>query len=381
MFSFKPATIIALLLLTAINAAAQSAEDRYPFVKDGKVGFIDSEGREVIPARFSNAGDMAHFNDGLAPVWGPDGGGYIDPSGKFVIGPQKEWGSARPFHEGVAAVLLWGKNGARNSPAWIDRGGKVIHAGGGAEGAYFSGGLMPQVLKGKWGFADKSFRFVIQPRFDWAEGFSEGRAVVQVGRKWGFIDESGKVVIQPKYDLAWRFSDGLARVRYDIPNGTVMTVEGEQTAYRYKYGYVDKDGNEVIPPQFGEATYFAEGFALASPPNSELLGIIDKGGNFVRAPEYEDGDEFHEGLAAVSVGGKSGYVDTNGGWVIAPQFSRAEGFWHGLARVAWPDGAYGYVNKRGAAVWRNAPKLYTGHVSGLDSRGNISHARPSRTSR
>ncbi len=66
--SLKPGALPALLLLAAVNAAPQSAEDRYPFVKDGKVGFIDYGGNEVIPAQFSSAGDTAHFSDGLAPV-------------------------------------------------------------------------------------------------------------------------------------------------------------------------------------------------------------------------------------------------------------------------------------------------------------------------
>lgn len=166
MFDRKVTTLLALLLLSSI-AAAQSADNRYPFVKNGKLGFIDYQGNEVIPARFSNAGDMSHFSDGLAPVWGEDGGGYIDASGKFVIGPQKEWGAARPFHEGVAGVLLWGKKGTKNSPAWIGRSGKVIFVAEGAEGAYFSDGLMPQVKGGKWGFVNKDFMFVIRPRFDW----------------------------------------------------------------------------------------------------------------------------------------------------------------------------------------------------------------------
>ncbi|MDT4954445.1 MAG: hypothetical protein QOJ02_2583 [Acidobacteriota bacterium] len=357
MLNLRLTALIAFSILATASVAAQSAGDRYPFVKDGKVGFIDSEGREVIPAQFSNAGDTAHFNDGLAPVWGPDGGGYIDASGKFVIGPQKVWGFGRPFHEGIAGVLLWGKNGARNKPAWIDRSGKIIHTGDGAEGAYFSDGLMPQVVNGKWGFIDKTFRLVIQPQFDWTSEFSEGRAEVSLGDKWGFIDTSGKVVVQIKYDLVWPFHDGLARVRYDTPNGTVMTVEGEQTAYQYNYGFVDHDGNEVIPTQFAEATYFSEGYAFASPPNSDLLGIIDKKGNFVHAPEYEDGGEFHEGLACASVKGKWGYVDTSGAWVIPPTFSHAEDFWHGLARVAWKDAAqYGYINKKGEVVWKNVPR-------------------------
>lgn len=354
-------TLLALLLLLSVSAAAQSAADRYPFVKDGKVGFIDSQGNEVIPAQFSNAGDMAHFSDGLAPVWGPDGGGYIDASGKFVIGPQNEWGAARPFREGIAGVILWGKGGARNMPAWIDRSGKVLFVSEGAEGAYFSEGLMPQVKDHKWGFMDKSFKFVIQPRFDWAVSFSEGRAVIRLGRKWGFIDKSGKIVIRPKYDLVWPFIDGLARVRYETPNGKVMTEEGEQTSYSYQYGFVDHDGNEIIPPQFRWATSFSEGLALAAPPDSKLLGIIDKAGGFVQAPEYEDGGEFHEGLAAVRVNGKWGYVDTGGSWVIRPTLNHAEEFRRGLARVAWEDGGYGYINKRGETIWKNVPqKVDTG---------------------
>jgi hypothetical protein len=220
---------------------------------------------------------------------------------------------------------------------------------------------MPQMKDGRWGYVDKRFKFVVRPQFDWAEPFSQGRAVVKVGRKWGFIDKSGKVVIQPKYDLVWRFSDGLARVRYDIPDGKVMTVEGEQTAYLYKYGFVDHHGNEVISPQFGEASYFSEGFALAAPPNSNLLGIIDNVGSFVQAPEYEDGGEFHEGLAAVRINGKWGYADTSGSWVIPPTLRHAEGFRHGLARVAWEEGVYGYINKRGEIVWKNASqKVGTG---------------------
>jgi hypothetical protein len=356
MFDRRTAWLPALLVLMSIGAAAQNADDRYPFVKDGKLGFIDSKGNEVIPAQFSSAGDSSHFSDGLAPVWGPEGGGYIDVTGKFVIGPQEVWGAARPFREGVAGVLLWDKEGGRNRAAWIDRSGKVLFVGEGGEGAFFSEGLMPQAKGGKWGFVDKSFEFVLRPRFDWAESFSEGRAVVKIGRKWGFIDRFGKVVIQAKYDLVWQFSDGLARVRYDLPRGKVMTVEGEQTAYAYKYGFVSHDGREVIPPQFGEATYFSEGYALAAPAGTDRLGVIDKSGNFVHPPVFEDGGEFREGLAAVMVGGRWGYVDTTGSWVIQPSFRHAEEFRRGLARVSWEDGGYGYIDKSGETVWKYVPR-------------------------
>ncbi|HEY5884786.1 MAG TPA: WG repeat-containing protein, partial [Pyrinomonadaceae bacterium] len=149
-----------LMIFALLCATAQSPEDRYPIVKGDKVGFIDYRGREVIPPRFSNAGDTAHFNNGLAPVFEANrGSGYIDISGKFVIGPTMVWGWGRPFYEDIAGVLIWSKNGGLNRPGWIDRTGRIVFSGMGVEGAYFSNGLMPMPRAGKWGYVDKNFQF------------------------------------------------------------------------------------------------------------------------------------------------------------------------------------------------------------------------------
>lgn len=351
-------TLIAVLIAACLTVAAQSSQDRYPFGRGDKVGFVDSQGREVIPERFGNAGDMAHFSDGLAPVFeAGKGSGYIDPSGKFVIGPTQNWGWGRPFHEGVAGVLIWGKNGARNRPGWIDRSGRLLFSGMGVEGTYFSEGLMSMPgPNGKWGFVDKNFQFVIQPQFDYAYEFSEGRGEVTINHKSGFIDRSGKIVIPLKYSMVWPFRDGLARVRNDIPIGLVSTMHGDQPAYRYQYGFIDREGNEVIPLQFEEATYFSEGYAMVVPANFKLFGIIDKLGRFVHIPEFEDAGEFHDGLAKACVKQKCGYVDTSGAWVIPPSFIYARDFRHGLASVTWQEGEYGYVDKTGKTIWKNTLK-------------------------
>ena len=346
------ALTILILLILPLTLAAQSPDDRYPFVRDSKVGFIDYQGREVIPPRFSNAGGTAEFDNGLAPVFEANkGSGYIDPSGKFVIGPTQVWGWGRPFHEGIAAVLIWDQKG--NRPGWINREGKFVYSGMGSEGSYFSDGLMPMLKNGKWGFVNKYFQFAIEPKFDWVYEFSEGRAEVTLNHKSGFIDTSGNIVIPLKYDMVWPFHDGLARVRRDIEVGKVMTVEGEQPDYRYQYGYVDRSGNEMIALQFEDATYFSDGYALAIPSNFKLYGIIDKQGHFVHDPEFEEAEQFHEGLAKVCVKQKCGYVDTTGAWIAPPTFSFAKDFWHGLAQVSWGSGDYGYINRSGKVVWRS----------------------------
>jgi len=350
----QQAILTITLLALATCVAGQTSDDRYPVVIDGKVGFIDYKGREIIPAKFGNAGDSAHFFEGLAPVSGPGGSGYIDISGNFVVGPRKEWIVNHPFHEGIAALLLVGESGQENTPAWIDSRGKVLFSGSRMGERYFSDGLAPLLFGKKWGFVDRQFHIVIEPQFEWADEFSEGLAVVRAGNKWGFIDKSGKLVIAAKYDLAWPFRDGLGRVRMDIPDGTVMTEEGPRTRYKYKYGFVDHEGNEVIPLQFEEATFFSGGYALVCPQNSALFGIIDKAGKLVHPPQYEHASDFHEAVSAVAVNGKWGYVDTSGSWVIPAEFEHADDFWHGLARVVWPDGYGGYIDKSGQVVWKSA---------------------------
>ena len=347
-------TCLALLLALQIVANAQSADDRYPFIRGNKLGYIDYQGREVIAPRFGTAG-FADFNAGLASVFEAGKGfGYIDPSGKYVIGPTMEWGWGRTFHEGIASMLIIGKNGERNRPAWINEKGEIIFTGMGNEGSYFSDGLMPMPDEGagKWGFVDKNFKFVIPPQFDLAFEFSEGRAPVSINQKWGFIDVSGKLVVPAKYDHVWRFNDGLARVRIDTAIGTVRTFEGPEIKYNRRHGFVDRDGTEVIALQFADATRFSEGYAFVVPATLNRWAIIDKRGNFIRQPEFESAEEFHEGLAAVAVEGKYGYVDTSGKWVIRPKFEHADAFRNGLARVSWTPAIYGYIDKTGKAVWK-----------------------------
>lgn len=68
-------------------------------------------------------------------------------------------------------------------------------------------------------------------QFDKVSVFSEGLARVSADGKWGFIDTEGQMVVPCVYDFAWDFHDGLARVR---SNG--------------KYCVVNKKGECVVQP-------------------------------------------------------------------------------------------------------------------------------------
>ena len=53
----------------------------------------------------------------------------------------------------------------------------------------------------------------IEPLFDEADSFTQGRARVKLGDKWGYIDKTGTFVINPQLDEAEPFSAGIALVR------------------------------------------------------------------------------------------------------------------------------------------------------------------------
>ena len=80
----------------------------------------------------------------------------------------------------------------------------------------------------KWGYVDKTGKFVVNPLFDDVSNFVKGLAVMKVGDKYGYVDKTGKFVINPQFDYARNFWGGLA---YVMVGG--------------KYGYIDKTGSYV----------------------------------------------------------------------------------------------------------------------------------------
>jgi hypothetical protein len=126
---------------------------------------------------------------------------------------------------------------------------------------------VPFPRKGKYGYRDAAGAFVIAPQFDYAGEFSEGLAVVGVGKypdtKWGYINRLGQVVVPAQFAGAHDFSEGMAAV----------SLGG-------KLGYIDITGKLVVPPQFDEALKFSGGRARVRIIKSGY-GYINQQGEFV----------------------------------------------------------------------------------------------------
>ncbi|WP_392420193.1 WG repeat-containing protein [Capnocytophaga canis] len=290
-----------------------------PVELNGKWGFFDKDGREVIPLKYDGA---ESFSEGLARVKLNGKYGFVDKDGREVIPLKYDY--AWSFSEGLAYVELNGKYG------FVDKDGREVVPLKYDDVFSFSEGLARVKLNGEWGFVDKDGREVVPLKYDDVFSFSEGLARVKLNGEWGFVDKDGREVVPLKYDDVFSFSEGLARVK----------LNGE-------WGFVDKDGREVVPLKYDDAYCFSEG--LAEVKLNGKYGFVDKDGREVIPLKYDYAWSFSEGLAYVELNGKYGFVDKDGREVIPLKYDGAESFSEGLARVKL-NGKYGFVDKDGREV-------------------------------
>ncbi|MFC0323348.1 WG repeat-containing protein [Gallibacterium melopsittaci] len=140
--------------------------------------------------------------------------------------------------------------------------------------------------------------------------FYNGLAVFQDGNLYGYINQQGQIVIPAKFSYAGRFSHGRAAV---------------QSATNNLWGFIDLTGNYIVYPLYKCVGMFSEEEALA--------GV------------YYGGDLSNN----ICEGGKWGYMDIYGNWVINPVLDYAERFSKGKAKVTY-QGHTGFINRFGTWV-------------------------------
>ena len=296
--------------------------------KQWKYGYLDKNGKEIIPCTFD---DAFSFCEGYAVVCKEGKYGIIDKTGKQVV-PYK-YDRIQSFSDGLALVGSNDKIGFINSKGEEVVPIKFIESLW--ENGFLEGFAVVRIDDGEYvkhGYIDKSGKIVVEPTYNEARQFHDGRASVGNDGKYGYIDTKGKEIIPLIYDYASDFSDGIAVVRN----------EG-------KYQIIDKSGKSITQPIYTSFGWFVvNGTAKLGDYDAETTGLIDKNGKEIIPlnNSYEDFGYCREGFITIKKNNKWGFLDKTGKQVIPCIYDEVYDFSDGYA-VVKKDGIYGYLTKEG----------------------------------
>lgn len=209
------------------------------------------------------------------------------------------------------------------------------------EARSFSEGLAAVKNNNKWGFIDKTGKIILPCIWTQAGSFCEGLAFVadEIGHK-GYIDKTGKIIVklpvsEYSYNNTYDFHEGLACIKKDG-----------------KYGFIDRNGNVVIPCVWDDASYFSEGIAPVKDGETKKWGYIDKTGSCVIECKWNnEAHPFSDGLGLVRHNGTFYYIDKTGSEVLKMYNYKYSGrFCDGLAWVENEHFNEGFIDKSGNEV-------------------------------
>ncbi len=196
-------------------------------------------------------------------------------------------------------------------------------------------GIAVAAINDKYGYVDTSGHELCPFIYDDILIFDKGIGGVSLNNKWALMNIDGVLLTAMKYEQVG-----------DILLGTVVE-DRIRVSQNGKWGFLDKNGKEVIPLIYDEACSFMEELSLVK--KSGKCGFIDIMGNIVISLEYEDASPFSEGLAAAKKKGKVGFIDKNNKTIIPFEFDDTGNFYDGLAYVR-KNGKFGFVDKKGVVV-------------------------------
>ncbi len=219
--------------------------DCYVIEKDGKFGFINSNGEVVVEPKYDTI-ETCICTDGYIATIKPDGSYRttytIDSSFEEI------WSYPHNCEEFSGYTYSW--NTALEKVV-VQKGDDQAD-----DGAY-----LPETVKtdnGKYAVASGD-KLHGSADYDASGVFTGGLVAVSKGGKWGYVDASGQQVIPFEYDAVNSYSAlGVSSTPYECSEGYVTVLKGG------KYGVFKSDGTQVVPCQYTALTTVHDGRAFAS---------------------------------------------------------------------------------------------------------------------
>lgn len=342
-------------------------------------GYFDADGRTIVPVDFHELGPIA---EGIVKVGRHDETarsmkyGYFAAGGELFVPLILD--SAEDYSEGLALCKVF-ENQTRYF-GFLGKAGKwAFPPQPWSDAQSFSDGLAAIQTrtsdgKSKWGYIGTNGEWKIAAQFTQAGPFRSGVAAASIdGRTYGLIDMNGQWVLEPEFARADEPRDGMVVVsKVANPSGNILKgvflieerrlIEPQFQELRWMaeglmaarmgldWGYLDREGNVVVPFNFSYAASFHNGYALvrwsAGSAHPNKIGYIDKTGGFYEMPisdiqrwtsskdlkpvklgdqwgyaaegeieiaaQFEEAGEFENGRARVRLGGKTGIIDASG---------------------------------------------------------------------
>lgn len=278
-----------------------------PVVLDGKYGFVDADGNEVLEANFDGVGPLIWNGEGLL-LRQRDQYGVIDRRGRIVIPVAytsiQEAGDLYPEGLLVRGAQGWGL---------LDRSGRIIvpvqYAEIRQDTILQSGGYLVKRIvdrRARWGLVDKDgkeripcmYQAIMQDTILGSSG-----VLVKKDDKWGVIGPDGQAILP---------------VAYDEIQGTIFRPEWFIVRKENLWGIVDKSGREIVPPQYEKFGRVLAGQSVAIVRRQGAWGLLGASGSEVIPPSYEQmiPCQHDEHLLRVRKNGKWGFINLSGQEVI-----------------------------------------------------------------
>lgn len=101
--------------------------------------------------------------------------------------------------------------------------------------------------------------------------YYEEFSAIKKGDQWAFINENGEKVIDFRDDLVSSKTEEVS-IGYPVfQDGRCLIRKLNDGAYYY--GYIDKNGKQIIAPKYLNATNFENGFAIVITLEKEVIGF------------------------------------------------------------------------------------------------------------
>jgi HEAT repeat protein len=237
----------------------------------------------------------------------------------------------------------------------------------------------------RYGLINRNGKFLLEPKYDKANPFSNGIALVQKGKQWFYITKEDKIIcnLGDKFENADNFDGGIGRVKlanqtfFIYPDGKREAVNLEGDMFPYHEGLARYRLTQPINPKTGirpgDGVVSFEGVTIElsglkkNAPSGQpynLWGYYDKDKKPVIKMQFQMAQDFHEGLAAVMPqnANQFGYIDSKGEMIIPPQFDQAYDFKDGWARVQ-KGPRWFFIDKKGKVALELPHLEYVGEFS------------------